>query len=83
MHDHIQAPDQAEHGNDPQPEIAVDCIIGYNLDEGKGRAGSKVRFKIQIVIGKRAAAADERQAEAIRELLLRTRQHRMQQPPSR
>ena len=55
-------------------------IISYNIDEGERPGGLKVRFKVTIVTGKHAAALDARQAEAIRELLLWTRQHRTQDP---
>ena len=59
-------------------------VISYNIDEDERPGGVKVRFKITIVTGKHAAALDERQAEAIRELLTWTRQQRTsQQPPSR
>jgi hypothetical protein len=58
-------------------------IISYNIDEDQRPGGLKVRFKVTIVTGKHAAALDARQAEAIRELLSWTRQHRTQQPPSR
>jgi hypothetical protein len=56
-------------------------VISYNIDEGERPDGLKVRFKVTIVTGKHAAALDARQAEAIRELLLWTRQHRTRQPP--
>ena len=40
----------------------------------------KVRFKIRVETGKKAAEIDARQAEAIRELLEWSRQHRTRQP---
>ena len=58
-------------------------VISYNIDEGERPDGLKVRFKVTIVTGKHAAALDARQAEAIRELLSWTRQHRTQPPSSR
>jgi hypothetical protein len=60
----------------------LDALSAIILMRMKGD-GIKVRFKIQVVTGKRAAAIDERQADAIRELLIWTRQQRTQQPPSR
>jgi hypothetical protein len=51
------------------PETVSEQVISYNIDEAERPAGLKVRFKIKIVTGKQAALADERQAEAIRELL--------------
>jgi hypothetical protein len=59
-------------------------VISYNIEDGERPDGLKVRFKVTIITGKHAAALDARQAEAIRELLSWTRQHRTQHsPPSR
>jgi hypothetical protein len=44
-------------------------MISYNIDEGERPGGLKVRFKVTVATGKRAAALDARQAEAIRRLL--------------
>ena len=52
--------------------------ISYNLSEAERPGGLKFRFKITVVTGKRAAALDARQAEAIRRLLEWTLQHRQQ-----
>jgi hypothetical protein len=54
-------------------------IISYNLREGERPDGMKVRFKIRVETGRKAAVAEARQADAIRELLLWARQHRTQQ----
>ncbi len=51
-------------------------IISYNLSEGKRPGGMKVRYKIRIVTGPRAAEIDARQAQVIREVLEWSRQHR-------
>jgi hypothetical protein len=51
-------------------------IISYNLTEQQRPGGLKVRFKVRIETGKKAAAIDARQAEAIRELLQWSREHR-------
>ena len=56
--------------------------ISYNISETERPGGLKVRFKITVVTGKKAAALDARQAEAIRRLLEWTLQHR-QETPSR
>ena len=65
-------------------DSSFEQTISYNIDEGERPDGLKVRFKVTIVTGKHAAALDARQAEAIRELLSWTRQHRTQHyPPSR
>ena len=50
-------------------------IISYNLNEDQRPDGLKVRFKIRVESGRKAAAVNQRQAEAIMELLLWARQH--------
>jgi hypothetical protein len=50
-------------------------IISYNLREDQRPGGLKVRFKIRIETGKKAAALNAQQAEAIRELLQWASQH--------
>ena len=54
-------------------------MIGYNLSEAERPGGLKVRFKVKVATGRRAAVLDERQAEAIRGLLIWARQYRMGQ----
>ena len=83
MDDHEQPYDQPRHVNSSDGLIDSGRIISYNINEDERPGGIKVRFKIQVVTGKRAAAIDERQADAIRELLIWTRQQRTGQPPSR
>jgi hypothetical protein len=51
-------------------------IISYNLTEKQRPGGLKVRFKVRIETGKKAAAIDAAQADAIRELLQWSREHR-------
>ena len=51
-------------------------IIIYNLNEDQRPGGMKVRFKVRIETGKKAAALNAQQAEAIKELLEWARQHR-------
>ncbi len=51
-------------------------IISYNLNEDQRPAGMKVRFKVRVETGRKAAVLDARQAEAIKELLKWVRQHR-------
>ena len=75
------AKEQADNGS---LNSSFEQMISYNIEEGERPDGLKVRFKVTIVTGKHAAALDTRQAEAIRELLQWTRQHRTQHsPPSR
>jgi hypothetical protein len=51
-------------------------IISYNLTEEQRPGGMKVRFKIRIETGKKAAAIDAAQADALRELLEWSREYR-------
>jgi hypothetical protein len=51
-------------------------IISYNFSEGERPGGMKIRAKIRVVTGRQAAVLDAAQAEAIRELLLWSRQQR-------
>ena len=50
-------------------------IISYNLTEEQRPGGMKVRFKIRVETGRKAAARNAQQAEAIKELLQWARQH--------
>ena len=62
------------------PEIPVNGrIISYNLREEEWPGGMKVRFKIRVETGRKAAARNAQQAEAIKELLEWARQHRTRQ----
>jgi hypothetical protein len=72
-------PDQGKQQNKSPEKIAVDRIISYNFREDERPGGIKIRAKIRIVRGREAEAVNRAQAEAIRELLLWSRQHRMQQ----
>ena len=67
-----------ESADNSSLDSSFEQTISYNIDEGERPDGLKVRFKVTIVTGKHAAALDARQAEAIRELLSWTRQHRTQ-----
>jgi hypothetical protein len=51
-------------------------VISYNLREEERPGGMKVRFKIRVETGRKAAARNAQQAEAIKELLQWARQHR-------
>ena len=51
-------------------------VISYNLREDERPGGMKVRFKIRVETGRKAAALNAQQAEAIKELLQWVRQHR-------
>jgi hypothetical protein len=69
-------PDQEEHGSNSPVIMNGARIISYNIGEGERPGGMKVRFKIRVETGKKAAALNAQQAEAIKELLEWARQHR-------
>jgi hypothetical protein len=54
-------------------------VISYNIPEGERPGGIKVRYKIRVITGKRAAQTDARQARAILEVLQWLSRH---QPPA-
>ena len=58
-----------KRSNNSAPVVKGPRIISYNLREDERPGGLKVRFKIRVETGKKAAALNARQAEAIRELL--------------
>ena len=83
-----QTPVTPVNDSGKRPEIHEDSslenikgprIISYDLNEDQRPGGLKVRFKISIETGKKAAALNAQQAEAIRELLQWASQH--QTPP--
>jgi hypothetical protein len=51
-------------------------IISYNLNEAERPGGMKARFKIRIETGRKAAALNAQQAQAIKELLQWASQHK-------
>ena len=71
--------DQEKHGSNSAPAMAGPRIISYNLNEDERPDGLKVRYKIRVETGRKAAALDAQQAQALREFLLWVRQHRTSQ----
>jgi len=69
-----------EHDSNSPGMVKGPRIISYNLNEEERPGGMKVRFKIRVETGRKAAALNAQQAEAIRELLLWARQ-RTTPPP--
>ncbi len=70
---------QEYHGNpgdNPSGIIGNGTVISYNVDEGERPDGLRIRFKIRVETGKKAAARDAQLAAAIKELLEWSRQHR-------
>ena len=76
----MQSGPEKQPGNSPG-NIKGPRIISYNLNEDERPGGLKVRFKIRVETGKKAAALNAQQAEALRELLQWASQH--QTPPAR
>jgi hypothetical protein len=66
---------EKQQGNSAGP-LKGPRIISYNLTEEQRPDGMKVRFKIRIETGKKAAAIDAAQADALRELLEWSREYR-------
>jgi hypothetical protein len=66
---------EKQHGNS-SGIVEGARIISYNLNEAERPGGMKVRFKIRIETGRKAAALNAQQAEAIKELLQWARQHK-------
>jgi hypothetical protein len=71
------ASDQQKQGRKWPPYDDGARIISYNVNEEERPSGVKIRFKIRVVSGREAAAADRQQADAIREYLRWVRQHRL------
>ena len=53
-----------------------DRVISYNLNKDERPDGLKIRYKIRVESGKKAAARDAMLASAVKELLEWSRQHR-------
>jgi hypothetical protein len=68
-----------EHDSSSPGMVNGPRIISYNLREDERPGGMKVRFKVRIETGRKAAALNAQQAEAIKELLEWARQHRTRQ----
>jgi hypothetical protein len=61
------------------PEIGGNGrLISYNVNEDERPGGLKIRWKIRVEFGKKAAARDALMASAVKELLEWSRQHRTQ-----
>ena len=74
----LDKPDkEQEIHSDKAPGIPVnDRVISYNLREDERPAGLRIRYKIRVESGKKAAARDAMLAAAVKELLEWSRQHR-------
>jgi hypothetical protein len=67
---------QKNNGNDTPGMPGNDRVVSYNLKEDERPAGLKIRYKIRVESGKKAAARDAMLASAVKELLEWSRQHR-------
>jgi hypothetical protein len=66
-----------EYQSGNSPEIGGnDRVISYNVNEDERPDGLKIRWKIRVESGKKAAARDALLASAVKELLEWSRQHR-------
>ena len=65
---------EIQEGNSPAM-VKGPRIISYNLNEDERPGGMRVRFKIRIETGRKAAALNAQQAQAIKELLQWAAQH--------
>jgi hypothetical protein len=75
--EHQEHQEKQENGRgNPPGIIGNDRVISYNLNEGERPDGLKIRFKIRVESGKKAAARDAQLAKAVKELLQWSRQHR-------
>jgi hypothetical protein len=70
--------DQEERDRNSLSEMDGARIISYNFNEGERPGGIKVRAKIRVADRRAAGTLDAAQAEAIRELLVWSRQQRTQ-----
>ncbi len=69
---------QEEHDGNSAGNMDGPRIISYNLNEDERPDGLKVRYKVRIETGKKAAALDAAQAQALKELLQWARTYRAQ-----
>jgi hypothetical protein len=53
-------------------------VISYNVNEDERPDGLRIRWKIRVESGKKAAARDAQLASAVKELLQWSREHRRQ-----
>ena len=69
---------QEEHGSNSPEIVDGPRIISYNLREDERPDELKVRYKVRIETGKKAATLDAAQTQALKELLQWARHYRSQ-----
>ena len=67
-----------KHAGNSAGTIEGPRIISYNVGEDERPDGLKVRYKVRIETGRKAAALDAAQAQALKELLQWARHFRSQ-----
>jgi len=67
---------QEEHDGNSPGIAGNDRVISYNVNEDERPDGLRIRWKIRVESGKKAAARDALLASAVKELLEWSRQHR-------
>jgi hypothetical protein len=70
--------DPEKHAGNSPGIMEGSRIVSYNLNEDERPDGLKVRYKVRIETGKKAAALDAAQAQAMKELLQWARNYRSQ-----
>jgi hypothetical protein len=73
-----QPENTGKHAGDPPGMLGNVRVISYNLRKNERPDGLKVRYKVRIETGKKGAALDAAQAQAIKELLQWARHYRSQ-----
>jgi hypothetical protein len=67
---------QEKHSGNSPGIGGNDRVISYNVNEDERPDGLRIRFKIRVESGKKAAARDAMLASAVKELLEWSRQRR-------
>jgi hypothetical protein len=67
---------QEKHDGNSPGIPGNDRLISYNVNEDERPGGLRIRFKIRVESGKKAAARDALMASAVKELCEWSRQHR-------
>jgi hypothetical protein len=73
----MQNSPETQAGNSPRIS-GNDRVISYNVNEDECPEGLRIRWKIRVESGKKAAARDAQLASAVKEILEWSRQHRQQ-----
>jgi hypothetical protein len=68
-----------EHDSNSQPELPDNAYFSYYRDDNKETGGMEVKWTIRVATGAEAARLDDRQNQAIRELLAWVHRRRQQQ----